>query len=178
MIIIMSQLISDYFANAPLRSLDSGAHLFLRGDPVREVFLLVEGSVELTRTSVSGLPMSLQWAGPGDILAEASVYSGQYHCDGILRRNSHLRAVAVGLFRKALQADPALHGAWAERLATQVQKSRVLSEIRGQRRLQDRLDMWLAEGNHLPCKGAWQDLAAELGVSREALYRELARRRS
>jgi DNA-binding phage protein len=29
----------------------------------------------------------------------------------------------------------------------------------------------------LPDKGRWQDVASELGVSREALYRELARRR-
>lgn len=29
----------------------------------------------------------------------------------------------------------------------------------------------------LPDRGRWQDVAAELGVTREALYRELARRR-
>ncbi len=41
----------------------------------------------------------------------------------------------------------------------------------------DRLDAWLCEGHLLPNKGRWQDVASELGVSREALYRELARRR-
>jgi hypothetical protein len=41
----------------------------------------------------------------------------------------------------------------------------------------DRLDAWLEEGNRTPERGRWQEVAAELGVSREALYRELALRR-
>jgi CRP-like cAMP-binding protein len=42
----------------------------------------------------------------------------------------------------------------------------------------ERFDAWLDEGHSLPEKGRWKDVAAELGVTREALYRELARRRS
>jgi len=34
------------------------------------------------------------------------------------------------------------------------------------------------EGNTPPEKGRWQEVASELGVTREALYRELARRRA
>jgi hypothetical protein len=41
----------------------------------------------------------------------------------------------------------------------------------------ERLDAWLGGERALQEKGTWQDLAAELGVSREALYRELAKRR-
>ena len=43
--------------------------------------------------------------------------------------------------------------------------------------LADRLDAWLAEGHAFPERGRQQELAAELGVTREALYREMARRR-
>ena len=46
------------------------------------------------------------------------------------------------------------------------------------RRLSDRLDAWLMMNlGKLPSKGGWLPLAAELGVTPEALYRELARRR-
>jgi hypothetical protein len=41
----------------------------------------------------------------------------------------------------------------------------------------DRLEAWLCEGNALPSKGRRQDVATEIGVTREALYRELSRRR-
>lgn len=41
----------------------------------------------------------------------------------------------------------------------------------------DRVDAWLAlNGGVLPPKGQWKRLAAEIGVSVEALYRELAAR--
>jgi hypothetical protein len=43
----------------------------------------------------------------------------------------------------------------------------------------DRLDAWLAAGEgKLPAKGEGRGLAAEIGISPEALYRELARRRA
>ena len=177
MIGIMSDPISDLFSDAAATVLDLDQHVFLRGDPVRAVFLLVKGRVDLIRVSETGTQMSLQRAGPGDVVAEASIYSDHYHCDGIVRQPGQMRAVPIERFRTALHDDPDLHRIWAARLAMQVQKARVLAEIRGVRRLKDRLDMWLAEGNPLPEKGRQQDLAAELGVSREALYRELARRR-
>jgi len=55
--------------------------------------------------------------------------------------------------------------------------ARVRAEIRSLPTVAARLDVWLAEGNELPSKGHWQTVAAELSVTREALYRELARRR-
>ena len=63
-------------------------------------------------------------------------------------------------------------------LARSVQAARVRAEIRSLPRVAERLDAWLAEGNALPGKGQRQELAAELGVTREALYRELSRRRT
>ena len=52
-----------------------------------------------------------------------------------------------------------------------------LAEIRSLRSVSDRLDAWIAEYGPMPNKGLWQGVANELSVSREALYRELARRR-
>jgi len=62
-------------------------------------------------------------------------------------------------------------------LARSVQAARLRAEIRSLPKVADRLAAWLGEGNALPDKGHWQEVAAELGVTREALYRELARRR-
>ena len=46
----------------------------------------------------------------------------------------------------------------------------------GMKRVSARLDAWLSL-RPLPPKGEWAMLADDLGVTREALYRELARRR-
>jgi CRP/FNR family transcriptional regulator, dissimilatory nitrate respiration regulator len=41
-----------------------------------------------------------------------------------------------------------------------------------------RLDAWCAANDGMaPARGAWRVVAAEIGVSPETLYRELARRR-
>jgi CRP-like cAMP-binding protein len=76
-----------------------------------------------------------------------------------------------------LKSAPDLADTWAKNLAQAVQAARLRAEIRSLPRVADRLGAWLAEGNRLPDKGRWQEVAAELGVTREALYRELSRRR-
>jgi len=63
-------------------------------------------------------------------------------------------------------------------LARGVQAARLKAEIRSLSKVSERLGAWLEAGNTLPEKGRWQEVAAELSVTREALYRELARRRS
>ena len=82
------------------------------------------------------------------------------------------------MFVARLRSDPDLAEVWARNLAHAVQAARLRAEIRSLPRVADRLDAWLAKGRSLPDKGRWQEVAAELGVTREALYRELARRRS
>jgi CRP-like cAMP-binding protein len=80
-------------------------------------------------------------------------------------------------FLAALDHNPTLSRTWACMLANSVQAARMRAEIRSLPTVASRLEAWLEQGNALPQKGHWQSLAAELSVSREALYRELARRR-
>jgi len=177
MIVIMSDALSLLFEPGDAVTLEPGQTLFHGGDPVRQVFLVTRGRMHLTRHGTAGQCAVLQRADAGDVLAEASAYSAQYHCAATAARPTRLCALPVHRFRDALRRDPALAEAWAATLARSVQAARMRAEIRGLRRVDQRLDAWLGENRHLPPKGAWQDLADELGVTREALYRELARRR-
>ena len=45
------------------------------------------------------------------------------------------------------------------------------------RTVAERLDAWIAASGRYPAKGEWKTVAAEIGNSPEALYRELAKRR-
>lgn len=177
MIPIMSHSIATIFDQAARRVVDKGAPLFFLGDPVTEVFFVEEGRIGLRRVSAEGGEMFLQMAVAGDLLAEGSVYSERYHCDGVAMERSRVAALSRRAFRDRLRRDPDLMEHWASRLAHAVQSARLRAEIRGLRTVAERLDMWLALRGGLPERGHWQEVAAELGVSREALYRELARRR-
>ena len=177
MIPIMSDALALLFDATEPRRIDPGAQLFHAGDPVHSVYLVAEGAVDLTRVTGAGATVILQRARPGQVLAEASAYSATYHCDAQATTPALVQAVPVAEFRARLTADPALAERWAAHLAHAVQTARLRAEIRTLRTVAERLDAWLGEGRPLPAKGGWQDLAAELGVSREALYRELSRRR-
>lgn len=178
MIAIMRELISILFSDARGVDLTPGETLFRSGEDVADVFMVRSGRVLLQRHTTQGAHMVLQNAGPGAVVAEASAYSERYHCDAVAAGETVVAALPKPLFLTALADDPALAASWSAMLARSVQAARFRSEIRSLPRVADRLNAWLEEGNRLPEKGHWQDVAGELGVTREALYRELSRRRT
>lgn len=178
MIIIMHHELLPLFAGSRSLDLAAGEAVFLTGQPAPMIFMLRAGRVQLQRYTTHGARLILQNAGPKTVLAEASAFSETYHCDAIATEPATLAALPKPVFITALRDDPNLALAWSAMLARSVQAARVRAEIRSLPKVAERLDAWLDEGHALPEKGRWQDVAAELGVTREALYRELARRRS
>ncbi|WP_372423114.1 Crp/Fnr family transcriptional regulator [Salinarimonas chemoclinalis] len=174
----MPDPIARLFENTPVRILEPGASLFRADDPVTHVFQVRSGEVMLVRHAGSGTRMILHRVPAGGIVAEASAWSRTYHCDAVAGWGASVAALPRATFRAALARDPGLAEHWAGELARAVQAARLRAEIRSLRTVSERLDAWLADGRALPPRGARQDLAAEIGVTREALYRELARRRT
>lgn len=178
MIAIMSDLLEPLFSDAVSRDFAAGEVLFRAGDPVVSMILLQDGRADLVRHTGHGLRMILHRAGPGQILAEASAWSDVYHCDAVASEPCVAALLPRHVFRTRLKSDAGLAERWARNLARTVQAARLRAEIRSLPRVADRLDAWLADGQSLPERGRWQEVAAELGITREALYRELARRRA
>ena len=178
MIVIMSEDLSQLFVKSISRNLDSGEPLFHAGDPVLVMAMVNKGRIDLTRQTAAGGTIVLQRAGQGEVVSEASAYSARYHCDARAGAASRVSLIPVPEFRRRLVADPALGDIWAAYLARSVQTTRLRAEIRSLRTVGERLGAWLGASGELPEKGRWQDLAEELGITREALYRELARRRA
>lgn len=177
MIAIMSYALASLFSGSRSVDLSAQAVLFRTAAPVSEIFLVTSGQIHLCRHTVHGVKMVLQRAMPGMVVAEASAYSDNYHCDAIAATNCIVLALPKSVFLSAMAKDPGLASVWAAILARGVQAARIKSEIRSLPKVAERLDAWFGEGNQLPEKGHWQDVANELGISREALYRELAKRK-
>lgn len=177
MIAIMSDPIIALFAEGRSVALGAGQTLFRAEEPVRDVFMVQSGRVQLLRHTVEGARLVLQDAGARAVLAEASAYAQSYHCDAIAATTARLAALPRERFIAGMAADHTAAAAWAGTLARSVQSARFRAEIRALPKLADRLDAWLTETGAMPERGRWQDVAAELGVTREALYRELTRRR-
>lgn len=157
------------------RVLAPGAAVFHRGDEVERLHVVRSGAIRLLRHQEDGHPVILQRACPGDILAEASVFSAHYHCGAVALTESVTEAFAVGDIRRLLETDIGFCRAWAASMSHQLQAARRRAELMSLRTVSERLDFWLVwnEGG-MPEKGVWKDVAEEIGVSPEALYRELA----
>ncbi len=162
-----------------VRRLPEGGLLFHRGDRIVSLFLVLEGTIELTRHQADGGMVVLQRASRNAILAEASVFSQRYHCDAFATSSSVVLVVPMSGVRTSLVQSSEFAEAWSEYLAHEVQEARLRSEILSLRTVARRLDAWLlSHGERMPAKGEWKPLAQQIGVSPEALYRELARRKS
>ena len=160
------------------RPLDQGAYLFHQGDLVRSVFVIDEGAIELVRPQADGIPIVLQRAARHAILAEASVYSRAYHCDAVATVPSIVFALSKRAFLAHLRDNTSFSYLWSSHLARKVQAARYRSEILSRKTVAERLDAWLDwHDNILPPKGNWKNVAIQIAVSPEALYRELSKRR-
>ncbi len=160
------------------RPLAAGSVLFRAGERVVSLFVVTGGELRLVRPLPHGAPLTLQRAAPGMLLAEASLFAERYHCDAVATMESRVRAAPLRLLRIALRDDAGFAAALMRHLAHEVQRGRAQAEILSLKTVAERVDAWVElNGGVLPAKGGWRHLAAEVGVSPEALYRELARRR-
>lgn len=160
------------------RRLHQEGRLFHQGDPVRSIYIVKAGLIELIRHQKDGTSIILQRASTGMIIAEASMYSENYHCDGVAGKALEVMELPKTTFLQRLHGDEVFSNAWSAYLAKEVQSARLRSEILSLKTVAERLDAWLAwQEDRLPKKGSWKTVASQIGVSPEALYRELARRR-
>jgi CRP-like cAMP-binding protein len=180
MITVMSYRFVDLLGTleGSARSLVRGAHLFHLGEPVTTVYIVLDGRIELRRHQEDGHVLVLQRAGGGEFVAEASLFSDRYHCDAVATTGTRVRAFPRPRILSRLRGDPDFAEALASHLAHEIQSLRFRSEILSLRKVASRLDAWEAWHGTLPPKGDWKQLAQQIGVSPEALYREMAKRRA
>lgn len=162
------------------RRLAAGEALFRRGGKTEGLLEVVRGRVRLARVDRSGREVVLHVAGPGETLAEASLFSAQYRCDAIASTAAIVRVYPKRDILAAFEANPKAAQAFCAMLAHQVMNLRTRLEQRNIRSAVDRVRHFLAlnagaDGDTIKLPGTLKDLAAELGLTHEALYRTLAK---
>jgi CRP-like cAMP-binding protein len=179
MISVMSDALASLLRGLPGHTSEfaAGQTVFRLGDHITHMHLVKSGLVHLVRHSPDGAPLILQRAGPGSLLAEASAYSDQYNCEARAVTATVTWSVTRADFRRRTSQDQALGQLWAQLLAREVQSARLRAEVLALKTVAARLDAWIAWNGPLPEKGQWMTLAGKIGVSPEALYREIAKRR-
>ncbi|WP_063833593.1 Crp/Fnr family transcriptional regulator [Skermanella stibiiresistens] len=159
--------------------LEAGETAFRQGNPVYAVFRVKSGRVRLTRTLENGATLALHTARAGDTFAEAAVSADAYHCDAVADVRSELVAFPIQHLRERLSSDPQTALSFAMFMASQVRTLRARLELRNIRSAKERLLAWLELNGagvplSVPTDQPWTEVAADIGLTREALYRALA----
>ncbi|MCP4407406.1 MAG: Crp/Fnr family transcriptional regulator [Gammaproteobacteria bacterium] len=172
----MSDAWVNLFDGAAEETFNSATPLFRRDDFVRAIYFVRVGQIKLVRVLPDGTELTLHVAQQGSPVAEASLFAENYHCDAECGAHTILAVLPKDTVRRALETNDLAFQAM-QRAAIELQELRTRIEIMRLRRLNDRLDAYLAlKGTPEP--GRWVSVADWIGVTPPALYRELARRRS
>jgi len=161
------------------RELTRGELLFNKGDPATAIYRVESGQLRLIHRTIDDHLVVLHTARVSEFFAEAALFADSYHCDAIATVASRVRSYSKTQMREALRADPVLAETFMARLARQLQELRTRMELRNIRSARDRVLQYLrlraGNGGHgVEMDGQLQDIAAELGMTRETLYRTLA----
>lgn len=161
------------------RSLSAGQTLFRAGARTAGLYEVVQGKLRLVRVDRNGREAVLHTAAAGDTIAEASLFSATYHCDAIAMTDAIVRLYPKAVVLAELQSNPKAAQAFAAMLAHQVMTLRTRLEQRNIHSARDRIRHYLAvnagaDGRTVALAGTLKELAGELGLTHEALYRTLA----
>ena len=167
-------------AGSVIRALAPGEFLFEQGDRATAIYKVESGRLRLIRRTVDDHLVVLHTARRGEFFAEASLFAEVYHCDAIAASQSRVRIYPKAKVMDALRTDPLLTEALMARLAHQLQELRARMELRNVRSARERVLQYLrlrtgSNDRSIAIEGRLQDIAAEIGMTREALYRALAR---
>lgn len=166
-------------AAAVERKLKAGEALFRLGDKTTGLWEVIAGRVRLARVDRSGREIVLHVAGAGETLAEASLFSPHYHCDAIASTGATVRLYPKREVLAVFERNPDAARTFTAALARQVMDLRTRIEQRNIRSARERVRHFLvlnavAGGNTVELRGTLKDVAAEIGLTHEALYRALA----
>jgi CRP/FNR family transcriptional regulator, dissimilatory nitrate respiration regulator len=134
--------------------------------------------IRLARVDADGREATLHSAGPGELIAEASLFSPKYHCEAVAMTDARVRLYPKKLLLAEFRRDPRAAEAFMVTLARELMALRTRLEQRNLRSARARVQNHLAlntgtDGRTVTLRGTIKDLAAELGLTHEALYRTL-----
>jgi CRP-like cAMP-binding protein len=161
-----------------LRRLAAGDVLFRQGERAFAVFEVASGRMRLVRDTIDNRPVVLHDARPGELFAEAALFAEAYNCDGIAAAPSQVRVMRKSELLRAFRRDPELAIHFMAEMAEQLRALRDQLALRNIRSARQRVLRYLAlhvesDGKTVRVPGTLLDLAAEIGLTHEALYRTL-----
>ena len=161
------------------RSLARNEALFRQGEKVTAIYFVETGRLRLERRTFDGRTLVLGTTLSGNFFVEAALFADIFHCDAVATEPSRACIYPKAAVLNALRADPANAMSFLSLVAHQVIELRHRIEIMKVRSAKERVMLYLdlnagPDGRTVDVRCQLQDIAGELGLTREVLYRTLA----
>src|SRR5215471_17625018 len=157
----------------------AGQMLFDQGDATVGVYEVVSGKVREVRVDSEGRDVVVGIAGPGEMIAEASLFSLTHDCAATAVTNALVRLYRKAILLAQLERDPRAALSFMATLVEQIRNLRIRLERRSIPSARDRVRHYLTANvgereRTVSLPSTLKDLAAELGLTHETLYRTLS----
>jgi CRP-like cAMP-binding protein len=166
-------------AAARRRTLQAGESLFRQGDQTYGIFAIEDGRVQMIRYDSHGRSLVLFTAVKGELFAEAALFSETYRCDALAVTEATVRIYPRSTLLSLLSRDRTAAQKFMALLAREVMLLRTRLEVLNIRSASERVLRHLsiaagADGCTVELSGTLKEMASELGLAHEVLYRSLA----
>ena len=164
---------------ANYQNLVAGQVLFHHRDPAKYIFVLEIGRIRLVRYTCEGNLVVFQIVRSLESFAESALFTELYHCNAIVEVPSRVICYPKTLVWEVLQNNCNLALSLLRRFDSKSQSLKKLLELRSIRIARDRLLQYLLfavseGGTRITFDRSYKDVANELGLSSETLYRSLS----
>jgi len=160
------------------QSLARNELLFRQGDKVHAIYFIEEGRLRLDRRTFDGQSLVFGTSSAGEFFVEAALFAEIFHCDAVATEPSRVRIYPKATVLDALNTTPSSALLFLKLMAHQVVETRQRLELMKIRSAKERvllyIDLHVGTDGTMLLQGELQDVAGELGLTREAFYRTLA----
>lgn len=157
--------------------LDKGDVLFNQGDNVSNLYFIQKGKIKLIRNAIDGHPVVLHVGQQGEAIAEASLFSNQYHCSAIVDSRCELSFAKKEDLLQLLQTHPEVMIDLLAVFSRQIRDLRAINEIKNIRSAKERILSFIRtnidENREMRLNISLKDMAQKIGLAHETFYREL-----
>ena len=156
--------------------------IFQQGETADSIYFLLDGQIRLASFTEERI-INHYFVSAGESFAEPALFADAYFCTAIADLPCGLAIISKDIFRQAIADDPHLAHAYMSQLITRFQTVKILLELRSIRSARERILQYLirqvkqSSDRTVVLRGSLKNLAMELGLSAEALSRNLSRLR-
>lgn len=164
---------------ATCQNLVAGQVLFHEREPAQAIFAVAVGRFRLVRYTSEGQLVIFQVVRAGESFSESALFSNTYNCNAIAEVPSRAIAYPKQVLLNVIQERPDFAISFMERFERKSRWLKNLIELRSIRSARDRVLQYLLtlaqpSATTLTFDRPLKNIASELGLSPEVLYRALA----